>query len=200
MKQQKQQLLIVDLRYENEEDMVYEADQEGRECFEEELDRIFSGSSEDLTFEPLEFERKDVNENVFIIGDGGDLIMLKNGILVNVCFRGCECSTWKEDSTSTVRYIKGVLFRGKRRIVEGKLMTLFGENAMYIDEVGHPFKQVVYVNDIKDKVAEIIGQFGYKNNPNNVKVWISKSFRRFREYNEMSRAELHLVWEGISCN
>lgn len=43
-------------------------------------------------------QKKDVDTSVFIIADGGELIRLKDGTYLNVCWRGDCCRVWEEDS------------------------------------------------------------------------------------------------------
>lgn len=82
-------------------------------CYCEEKDRVckmeekefFEGGSfreyyKDMcrgSLDKIWFKFKDVDVDVFVYLDGGDMIRLKNGEYVNVCWRGDMCRVWVED-------------------------------------------------------------------------------------------------------
>lgn len=56
------------------------------------------------------FGFEDIDQNVFIMDDGGDLIRLKNGEYVNICWRSHSCRIWKEQDEEACKYYNDRLF------------------------------------------------------------------------------------------
>lgn len=52
----------------------------------------------------LDFVYKDIDKKVFIIDDGGELIRLKNGEYVNICWRGDMCAVWYEKDEDMIKF------------------------------------------------------------------------------------------------
>ena len=52
----------------------------------------------------LGFTYRDIDKKVFIIDDGGELIRLKNGKYVNICWRGDMCAVWYEDDEDMIKF------------------------------------------------------------------------------------------------
>lgn len=100
--------VIIDLCIYDENDQMHRAsdyEDELLEGMDKAFDELFVCS-----LDYVWFERKDINDKVFVIDDGGDLILLKDGTLVNICWRGDQCRVWKEDGRSSkARYIKKLL-------------------------------------------------------------------------------------------
>ena len=95
----------IDLCFIKEEDMVYEANEDNKLDFKDTIEGIFSGS-----LDTLWFTKKDIDKRVFIMLDGGEMVLLKDGTLVNACFRGPFCRVWKEDGRSSeARFVKKLL-------------------------------------------------------------------------------------------
>lgn len=58
----------------------------------------------DCSLDRINFKYEDIDRNVFVLDDGGDLIRLKDGRYMNVCWRGDVCRVWKEDEYMCKRY------------------------------------------------------------------------------------------------
>ena len=52
------------------------------------------------------FRFEDIDRSVFIVEDGGDVIRLKSGEYVSVCWRGLHCRVWSmwDDKETTEMY------------------------------------------------------------------------------------------------
>lgn len=82
-------------------------------CYCEEKDKIMNISEEeafnggsfgeyyeemvDGSLDEIWFKFEDVDRSLFVYLDGGDIIRLKNGTYVNVCWRGGMCRVWELD-------------------------------------------------------------------------------------------------------
>ena len=44
----------------------------------------------------------EIDRRVFVIDDGGELIRLRDGTYLNVCWRGKRCRVWEEDDPDRV--------------------------------------------------------------------------------------------------
>lgn len=55
------------------------------------------------------FVLSDVDKNVFILDDGGELFRLKDGYYVTVCWRGDCCRVWYEDDEERIKYFNDKL-------------------------------------------------------------------------------------------
>lgn len=55
------------------------------------------------------FEYEDIDRKVFVIDGGGELIRLKNGDFVNICWRGDVCRVWKEDDIERIEFFNKML-------------------------------------------------------------------------------------------
>lgn len=87
---------VIDFCYCEEKDRVYKISE--KEFFDggnyrEYYENMVMGSLDEIWFK---FE--DVDKNLFVILDGGDVIRLKNGKYVNVCWRGSMCRVWEMDN------------------------------------------------------------------------------------------------------
>lgn len=49
------------------------------------------------SLDEINFKYEDIDRSVFVLGDGGDLLRLKDGRYINVCWRGDMCRVWEED-------------------------------------------------------------------------------------------------------
>ena len=97
--------IILDLCCYAESDQITEASEYEEEVLDG-MDECFK-SLHDCSLDKLWFDYKDINQKVFVMDDGGDILLLKDGSLVNVCWRGDQCRVWKEDGRSSkARYIK----------------------------------------------------------------------------------------------
>ena len=65
---------------------------------------MFEGSLDDL-----DFTFDDVVRNIVIIGDGGDYILLKDGRVFNVCWRGDCCRVWLEKDVMFIKYLNKLI-------------------------------------------------------------------------------------------
>ena len=86
---------VIDFCYVEEKDRV--CVKEEREFFEEGSFRNYFRDMCRGSLDKIWFSFKDVDVNVFVYLDGGDMIRLKNGEYVNVCWRGDMCRVWVED-------------------------------------------------------------------------------------------------------
>ena len=48
----------------------------------------------------------DVDKDVFIIDDGGELIRLKDGSYIEICWRMDLCRMWKENDEERIKYFE----------------------------------------------------------------------------------------------
>lgn len=87
-----------------DENKVSKMDLEMEEEFKIELDEIF-----ECSLDELDFEKKDINKKFWILDDGGDMIVLKDGRIINVCFRYGMCRIWEEDDEELISYIKEII-------------------------------------------------------------------------------------------
>lgn len=99
---------VIDLCCVNESDMVINASPleylEYTDSWESYYEELLDGSLDDVWF-----DLEDIDQNLFIIDDGGEMIRLKDGTLVNVCFRGDSCHVWEEDDDERIEYIDYLL-------------------------------------------------------------------------------------------
>lgn len=85
-------------------DCISQLDDEMQEELKEAIDSMFEGSLDELTF-----TKQDVDRRFYILDDGGESIVLKNGDIYNVCFRGSRCRVWKEeDNEFLIGLVKGL--------------------------------------------------------------------------------------------
>ena len=87
---------VIDFCYCEKEDMVYKISEEeffDGGSFREYYEEMVYGSLDEIWFK---FE--DIDKGLFVILDGGDIIRLKNGKYVNVCWRGGMCRIWELDN------------------------------------------------------------------------------------------------------
>lgn len=86
---------IIDLCYVEEENVV--SVKEEKEFFEEGSFREYFRNMYRGSLDKIWFKFKDVDVDIFVYLDGGDMIRLKNGEYINVCWRGDMCRVWVED-------------------------------------------------------------------------------------------------------
>ena len=55
------------------------------------------------------FDLDDIDQRLFIIDDGGEMIRLKDGSFVNIVFRGGQCRMFEEDDEERIDYIQELL-------------------------------------------------------------------------------------------
>ena len=87
---------VIDFCYCEEENRVCEISEEeffGGGNYREYYENMVEGSLDEIWFK---FE--DVDNKLFVILDGGDIIRLNNGKYVNVCWRGSMCRVWELDN------------------------------------------------------------------------------------------------------
>lgn len=75
--------------------------------FEYSSPRSWSGYLDSVNFGNLDsmcFELSEIDKNVFIIDDGGELFRLKDGTYINVCWRGDTCRVWEEDNEERIKH------------------------------------------------------------------------------------------------
>ena len=78
------------------EDMVCEVSE--KEFFDGGSFREYYENMVDGSLDEIWFKFEDVDKKLFVCLDGGDVIRLKNGKYVNVCWRGSMCRVWELDN------------------------------------------------------------------------------------------------------
>lgn len=86
---------VIDFCYCEEKDRVCRMEE--REFFEEGSFREYYSNMCVGSLDKIWFKFKDVDVDVFVYLDGGEMIRLKSGEYVNVCWRGSMCRVWLED-------------------------------------------------------------------------------------------------------
>lgn len=56
--------------------------------------------------EELWFNFDEIDRRYFILDDGGEGIVLKDGRIVCICWRGGLCNIWEEDDEEQIEWIK----------------------------------------------------------------------------------------------
>ena len=80
-------------------------------------DELFDGWSSYIqelnkcNLDGIKLSKSEVDLNVFVIDDGGELIRLRNGEYYNVCWRGSLCRVWREDDPKVVKTLNRYLSR-----------------------------------------------------------------------------------------
>lgn len=64
---------------------------------------------EEGSLDILSFNYEDIDRSVFVIDDGGELIRLKNGCYVNICWRGDCCRIWFECDDEKIEFMNNKL-------------------------------------------------------------------------------------------
>lgn len=91
---------VLDMLCVDENDMIYK----------EREDELFGGWRNYIceiklgSIDDIDFVYEDVDKSVFIIEDGGELIRLKNGKYVNICWRFSMCRVWYEDDEDMIKF------------------------------------------------------------------------------------------------
>ena len=49
----------------------------------------------ECSLDMIDFNIEDIEKDIFVIDDGGELIRLKSGIYMCICWRGEECRVWR---------------------------------------------------------------------------------------------------------
>lgn len=87
---------IIDFCYCEEKDRVYKVSE--KEFFDGGNYREYYENMVEGSLDKIWFKFEEVDKNLFVILDGGDIIRLKNGKYVNVCWRGSKCRVWELDN------------------------------------------------------------------------------------------------------
>lgn len=59
-------------------------------------------SLEEGSLDILDFEYEDIDRRYFVIDDGGECIVLKDGSIINICWRGGMCRVWREEDEDCI--------------------------------------------------------------------------------------------------
>lgn len=92
---------LIDLAMVNEKDYVSYLDNELKSYQKERIDMIFEGS-----LDHLDFSKEDIDDRFVVLEDGGECIVLKDGRIFNVSFRGAHCRVWKNTDND---YLYGLI-------------------------------------------------------------------------------------------
>lgn len=96
---------VIELNCVNESDMVsLTSPEEYIGNWKDYYDSIDYNSMDDVWF-----DFNDIDQSLFIIDDGGEMIRLKDSTLVNIVFRGDSCRLWKEHDKEKIEYIDYLL-------------------------------------------------------------------------------------------
>lgn len=87
---------VIDFCCCEKEDMVYKVSE--KEFFDGGSFREYYENMVDGSLDEIWFKFEDVDKKLFVFLDGGDVIRLKNGKYVNVCWRGSMCRVWEVDN------------------------------------------------------------------------------------------------------
>lgn len=102
---------ILDLCICDENEMVYaKTEKEFFGYFE--CDGDWKGYYKNLkagSLDKISFTLKDVYKDVFVVDDGGELIRLKDGSYMRICWRGCACRVWPEKDEEFTEYLDSML-------------------------------------------------------------------------------------------
>lgn len=91
---------VLDMCVVDEKDRVYEATEEDMVGeWDDYIDSINCGNLDEIYLTPEE-----VDKEVFILLDGGEVIHLKDGAYLNLCWRGCTARAWFEEDEDTLNY------------------------------------------------------------------------------------------------
>lgn len=100
---------VLDMGYCNEKDMLSTRSVKDTFIYE---GRSWKGYYYKMLFGSLDeinFKYEDIDRRYFIMEDGGELIVLKDGTILNVCWRGDMCRVWEEDDEEKISFIKRML-------------------------------------------------------------------------------------------
>lgn len=59
--------------------------------------RGYYNSLKQCSLDTIDFNYEDINKQVFVIEDGGEIINLNDGRWMNVSWRGTACRVWEEE-------------------------------------------------------------------------------------------------------
>ena len=96
---------VIDLCCVNESDMVQnQSPLDIIGSWKDYYERLCIGSLDGVWF-----DLDDIDQSLFIIDDGGEMIRLKDGSFVNIVFRGDQCRMFEEDDDEQIDYIQELL-------------------------------------------------------------------------------------------
>ena len=96
---------VIELNCVNESDMLSNSSPlEFIDSWESYYEELEYGSLDDIWF-----DLADIDQNVYILDDGGEMIRLKDGTFVNIVFRGDSCHIWEEDDDDKIEFINYLL-------------------------------------------------------------------------------------------
>lgn len=58
--------------------------------------------------EEVDFKFEEIDTSVYIELDGGEMIRLKTGEYVNICWRYNSCRVWRETNKSTIDWLNNI--------------------------------------------------------------------------------------------
>ena len=101
---------VLDMCVCDENNMVFKSSV--REFFEEfecRSWRDYYNYLKECSLDILSFNYEDIDRSVFVIDDGGELIRLKDGCYVEICWRGDCCRVWFEFDDEKVEFMDNKL-------------------------------------------------------------------------------------------